>query len=179
MNEKNNIVKFPSKNQTNHVTCAMCGSSKVTTKWLMESFEYGSGEAKVYLEVEIPVHNCGECSFEFTDHSADLLQHEAICRHLGLLTPSEVKAVRKNMSKAEFSRQTGIGGASLNRWEKGAVLQNVAMDNFLYLLSLHGNFKALQERYDNTESMESVSSPFQVIDITDEKMKQRAMVFNL
>ena len=178
MNEKNNIVKFPSKSQSNRVTCAMCGSSQVTTKWQKDRFEYGGGEAKVELEVGIPVHSCAECSFEFTDHSADILQHEAVCRHLGLLTPSEVRAVRSNMSRAEFSRQTGIGEASLNRWEKGVVIQNVAMDNFLYLLSLHGNFETLQERQDNTESIESVSSPFQVIDITDEKMKQRAMAFN-
>ena len=178
MNEKNNIITFPSKSQSNCVTCAMCGSSKVTTKWLKDSFEYGSGEAKVHLEAEIPVHSCAKCSIEFTDHSADLIQHEAVCRHLGLLSPSEVRAVRMSMSKAEFSRRTGIGQASLNRWEKGAVLQNVAMDNFLYLLSLNGNFEALQERQDNTKSIESVSTPFQIIDITDEKMKQRAMAFN-
>ena len=179
MNEKNNIVNFPSRTQEKRVTCAMCGSSKVTTKWLMDSFEYGSDETKVLLEVEIPVHNCGECSFEFTDHSADLLQHEAICRHLGLLSPSEVRAVRMNMSKAKFSRQTGIGEASLNRWEKGVVLQNVAMDNYLYLLKLPGNFEALQDRHDKTDSREAMPSSFQVIDIRDEKMKQRAIAFNL
>lgn len=178
MNEKNNVVNLPSRAQTNRVTCAMCGSSKVTTKLQMDSFEYGSGDTKIILEVEIPVHNCSECLFEFTDHSADLLQHEAVCRHHGLLTPSEVRAVRKNMSRAEFSRQTGIGEASLNRWENGAVIQNVAMDNYLYLLRLHGNFEALQERHDNTESMEFVPSSFQVLDIRDEKMKQRARGFN-
>lgn len=178
MNEKNKVVNLPSRDQANRVTCAMCGSSEVTTRLEMDSFEYGSGDTKVNLEVEIPVHNCSECSFEFTDHSADLLQHEAVCRHLGLLAPSEVRAVRKSMSRAEFSRQTGIGEASLNRWEKGAVIQNVAMDNYLYLLRAHGNFEALQKRRDSTESMELVPSSFKVLDIRDEKMKQRAMAFN-
>lgn len=179
MNEKNNIVQFPSKTLTIRVTCAMCGSTKVATKWLKDSFEYGSGDATVYLEAEIPVHNCSECSFEFTDHSADMLQHEAVCRHLGLLTPAEVGAVRKNMSRAEFSRQTGIGEASLNRWEKGALLQNVAMDNFLYLLRLPGNFEALQERHNNPKSMESVLSTFQAIDPMDDRLMQRAANFRL
>ena len=156
MNEKNNIVSFPSGTLKKRVTCAMCGTPEVEAKWLKTGFEYGSGDTAVYLEAEIPVYYCTKCSFEFTDHSADMLQHEAVCRYLGLLTPTQVKAVRKNMSRAEFSRQTGIGEASLNRWEKGALLQNVAMDNFLYLLRLPGNLEALQERHNNPESIESV-----------------------
>ena len=179
MNEKNNIVQFPSKPLTNHVTCAMCGSLKVATKLSKDSFEYGSGDAAVYLEVEIPVHNCTDCSFEFTDHSADMIRHEAVCRHLGLLTPAEVGAVRKNVSKAKFSRQTGIGQASLNRWEKGTLIQNVAMDNFLYLLRLPGNLEALQQRHDNPNSMESGLSTFRIIDIMDERLMQRAANFRL
>lgn len=179
MNEKNNIVKFPSKTLADRVTCAVCGSSKVTTKWLKDRFEYGSGDTAVYLEVEIPVHSCVECSFEFTDQSADLLQHEAICRHLRLLTPLEVRAVRQNMSRAEFSRQTGIGEASLNRWEKGTHFQNVAMDNFLYLLRSNRNLESLRKRNDKSEDMEAVPSTFQAIDPNDERLMQKAVDFCL
>lgn len=84
MNEKNNIVPLPSETLTNRVTCGMCGSSRVATKWVKDRFEYGSGDTMVYLEVEIPVYSCAECSFMFTDHRADTLQHEAVCRYLGV-----------------------------------------------------------------------------------------------
>lgn len=87
MNEKNNVVYLPPEKAVNRVTCAMCGSSEIMTKWIMDGFDYGSGDKTVYLEVEIPVHVCADCSFEFTGHSADELQHEAVCRYLELLNP--------------------------------------------------------------------------------------------
>ena len=109
-----------------------------------DSFEYGS----VFLNATITVHSCAECSFEFTGEGADSARHESVCRHLGLLTPAEVRNIRKDMSmsKAELARQTGISEASLSRWERGYLLQNTAMDNFLYLLSLPGNLEALRKK---------------------------------
>jgi len=142
MNKDSNVIPFSKET----VTCAMCGSSDVKTHQIEDSFEYGNGDSRVFLSALIPVHSCSECSFEFTDNKADELRHEAVCRHLGILTPREIRDVRKNMSKAEFSRQTGIGEASLGRWERGFLLQNIAMDNFLYLLNLPGNLDSLQRR---------------------------------
>ena len=169
MNKNGKIIPFAKEN----VTCAMCESSDVKTKQIEDSFEYGSGDSRVFLNAVIPVHNCVKCSFEFTGNKADDLRHEAVCRHLGLLTPEEVRSVRNNMSKAEFSRQTGIGEASLSRWERGSLIQNVAMDKFLYLLSLPGNLEALQNRTSASEHMES-EPVFRCIDITDTLMEQKA-----
>ena len=169
MNKNSKVVPFSKEN----ITCAMCGSSNVKTRQIKDNFEYGSGNSRIFLNAVIPVHSCVKCSFEFTGNKADDLRHEAVCHHLGLLTPEEVCSVRNNMSKAEFSRQTGIGEASLSRWERGSLIQNVAMDKFLYLLSLPGNLEALENRDNASERIES-ESVFRCIDITDTLMEQKA-----
>lgn len=169
MNKNSKIIPFSKET----ITCAMCGSSNVKTRQVKDSFEYGSGDSRVFLNADIPVHSCVKCSFEFTGNKADDLRHEAVCRHLGLLTPEEVRSVRNNMSKAEFSRQTGIGEASLSRWERGSVIQNVAMDKFLYLLSLTGNLEALKNRTSASKRLKS-ESVFRCIDITDTLIEQKA-----
>jgi hypothetical protein len=50
------------------------------------------------------------------------------------------------MSRAEFSRLTRIGEASLGRWEKGLLIQNHAHDQFLYLLKFPENVARLRDR---------------------------------
>ncbi len=146
------------------VTCVVCESSNVETKQVDDSFEYGS----VFLNATITVHSCAECSFEFTGKGADSARHESVCRHLGLLTPAEMRSIRKemSMSKAELARQTGISEASLSRWEGGRLLQNAAMDNFLYLLSMPGNLEILRKR--RSDSPERVEPIFRNIPSMEE-----------
>ena len=152
-------------------TCVVCGSSNVETKQVDDSFEYGS----VFLNATITVHSCTECSFEFTGEGADSARHESVCHHLGLLTPTEVHNIRKDMSmsKAEFARQTGIGEASLSRWERGYLLQSAAMDNLLYLLSLPGNLEALRRRRNAPEHVEPESGFRCIVDINTLRKQQK------
>ncbi len=65
------------------------------------------------------------------------MRHEAVCRHLGLLTPAEIRGLREryNLSRAAFARMTGFGDATLARWEKGEVVQNASSDRYLRLLT--------------------------------------------
>ena len=56
--------------------------------------------------------------------------------------------LRKNltMSVIEFSEFTGIGTASLTRWENGAVIQSKAMDNLLFLNLFESHRRLLAEK---------------------------------
>jgi putative zinc finger/helix-turn-helix YgiT family protein len=129
--------------------CFNCGSNHIATRMVTETFQYGSGAKAAELQVSIPVRQCGECGFEYTDSEADDLRHETVCRHLGVMTPAEVVALRKryNVSRAEFAERTRIGEASLARWETGELIQNAANDNYLYLLSFPENFQRVVERH--------------------------------
>ncbi len=49
------------------------------------------------------------------------------------------------MTQARFAEVTGIGDASLNRWEHGLNIQTHAYDRYLRLLALPGIMQHLKE----------------------------------
>ena len=130
------------------IKCPSCGSNRVSTHRQTDLFPYGSGNAAVELSAVIPFRECAECGFEFTDAEAEDARHEAICRHLGVMTPGEVADVRHHyeMTRAAFAERSRIGEASLARWETGQLIQNPANDNYLYLLSFKQNMDRLAWR---------------------------------
>lgn len=97
--------------------------------------------------VRLPVLRCRDCSFEWFDDTAERLRHEAICRHLGVLSPSEIRAIReqRGWSQAKFAELTGLGKASLSRWESGQLIQNAGYDKLLRLLRYSDNLDRLEE----------------------------------
>ena len=117
--------------------CPMCAKSEITTSWDSHAFFYGSGESAVNLTVNIPVRRCEFCEFGYLDEEAEQLKHEAVCEHLGVLSPSEIRRIREGhgMTRARFAQVTGLGEASLNRWENGLTIQTHANDRYLRLLS--------------------------------------------
>ena len=102
-----------------YISCPLCGTDEVTTSWKRHVFEYGSGESAVELSVNVPVRSCASCELEFLDEPAERVKHEAVCKHLGVLSPAEIRQIREDhgMSRASFAQATGLGEASLNRWE--------------------------------------------------------------
>lgn len=118
--------------------CPQCGENSITTYRHLDTFTYGSGDAAATLEVDLPVRRCDACDFEFLDHEGERLRHEAVCRHLGVLTPAEIRDIRRRfgMTRAAFAELTRLGEATLNRWENGSVVQNRANDRYLRILAI-------------------------------------------
>lgn len=117
-------------------SCELCGASGLTTELVRDPFIYGAGEDAVELTAEFPVHTCSQCRVSYTGDVAEIAQHEGVCRHLGVLTPAEIRGLRKRhgLSQAAFARLTGFGEASVARWERGEVIQNTSSDRYLRLL---------------------------------------------
>jgi DNA-binding transcriptional regulator YiaG len=130
------------------VECPSCERRGVRTSIEEQRFPYGAGPDEVVLTARVPVMTCESCGFVFTDDLAEDARHEAVCVHLGVMTPREVLAVRERygMSRAEFARITKIGEASLARWENGALIQNGAHDQYLFLLTHRDNLQRLLNR---------------------------------
>ena len=128
-------------------TCPVCDGSRVTTSWTCHTFDYGSSESAAELSVDVPVHRCDACEFEFLDATAERLKHEAVCEHLGVLSPAAIRRIREahRMSRPQFAHVTGLGEATLNRWENGLNIQNHGNDRYLRLLKLPGTIRWLQE----------------------------------
>lgn len=139
--------RIPSKQKV--FECPDCGSTQVETKLAVDRFDYGSGDNIVELEALVPFRKCSNCGFEYTDYEAEDKRHEAICRHLGVMPPAEVVALRKqyDLSRVQFAEKTHIGVASLARWETGEIIQNAANDSYLFLLGFPDNMRRLETRY--------------------------------
>ncbi len=137
---------FP--NARERLICPDCGSSNIKTCQKDYIFPYGSGGNKVELVANVPVRTCSDCGFSFLDSAAEDICHKAVCQHLGVMTPSQIKDLRNlyGLTQAQFSEITKLGEATLSRWERGILIQNQAYDNYLYLLGFRKNFDVLRSR---------------------------------
>lgn len=142
------MVERESDTPSLELQCPNCGKRSLSTVLETEKIIYGSGKDATEIPVQLPVRTCGECGFQYTDEEAEDIRHDAVCRHLGLMTPGEIVALRKrySMTRAEFADITRFGEASLARWETGQLIQNAANDQLLYLLSFESNVERLQKR---------------------------------
>jgi len=111
-------------------TCALCDSKSATLSIKKQQFAYRDGAKEVLLIADVPVWSCSACGEEYTADGAEEAQHNAVCHYLGRLTPDEIVALRKRLglTQAALAEQTGIGIASIKRWENGTVIQNASLD---------------------------------------------------
>jgi putative zinc finger/helix-turn-helix YgiT family protein len=130
--------------------CPECGSTELTTRIEEEKFRYGSGKAAVQLEAIVPITECDRCNYVFYPAGAEEAKHKAVCQYLGVMPPDQIAAIRHSlgMTRAELSELTGLGEATIGRWERGAVIQNVANDQYLFLLGFSDNVDRLRRRND-------------------------------
>jgi putative zinc finger/helix-turn-helix YgiT family protein len=85
----------------------------------------------------VPLEKCTNCGETFRGPEAARLHHEAVCRTFGFLSPREITDLREKslrLTQEEFAQLTGIGLATISRWERGRLIQNRAMDRYLRLL---------------------------------------------
>jgi HTH-type transcriptional regulator/antitoxin MqsA len=119
--------------------CPNCGHTPLLDETVTDRFEYrGEGEEPLTIESQdVPVQVCPNCGEKYFGPAAVRVRHAAVSRALGLLTPQEIQAIRERFgpTQAEFARLTGIGEATISRWERGRVLPNRAMDRYLRLLA--------------------------------------------
>lgn len=162
---KNYRIKSKHIDSKGVFVCADCGSSNVETYEEDYTFAYGIGESIVKLTDRIPIRKCSDCDFSFRDCVADDICHEAVCRHLGVMTPRQIKSLREQyeLTQAEFSEVTKLGEATLSRWERGIVIQNEAYDNYLYLLGFTENLERVRN-HERTGNMEE--SPVESVETT-------------
>ena len=159
--------------------CPMCGDSGVTTSWNRHTFDYGTGDSAVELTVSVQVRRCDTCEFEYLDETAERLKHEAVCQHLGVLPPTEIRRIREDlrMTRARFSQVTGLGEASLNRWENGLTVQTHANDRYLRLVARPGIMRQLEELVAIETPLQPVAAPignrFRMLEVTDALLKEQ------
>jgi putative zinc finger/helix-turn-helix YgiT family protein len=117
--------------------CASCGEQALEAREIEDEFEYGpEGERITVVAHAVPVLVCAKCGETLYGPEAARVRHRAICAALHLLSPEEIKALRERLGPSQegFAELTGIGVATLSRWERGRLLQTRALDRYLRLL---------------------------------------------
>jgi len=160
--------------------CGECGSERIKTSREVYKFPYGVGTDTVELSCEVPVRKCADCGFSFIDGDAEDICHKEVCKHLGVMTPSQIKALRGlyELTQAKFSEITKLGEATLSRWERGVVIQNQAYDNYLYLLGFKENLQKIQRRKESIGKMEtsieeSERPQFRELEVNEEVLQKQ------
>jgi putative zinc finger/helix-turn-helix YgiT family protein len=142
----------------NDERCPDC-DGLVQTEHVLHRFTYGVGRDATDIECMLPIRACRTCGAEYVDEEGEAIRHEAVCRHLGVLTPREVQRLREQYgTQSAFAALTGIGEASLSRWETGASIQSKAYDNYLRLLQRPENIRSLVLRQNSPIRREQRSS---------------------
>jgi putative zinc finger/helix-turn-helix YgiT family protein len=130
--------------------CPNCGHTPLRDEVVTDRFEYrADGEEPLTVEArDVPSQVCPNCGERYFGPAAVRAQHAAVSRALGLLTPEEIQAIRERLgpTQADFARLTGIGEATISRWERGRMLPNKAMDRYLRLLDGNRANVALLEK---------------------------------
>src|SRR5207302_1310425 len=117
--------------------CPSCGYQPLEARQIRDEFEYGPDDERITIVAEaVPVLACPACGEILYGPEAAGVRHQAVCRALHLLSPAEIKALRERLGpdQEDFAWLTGIGVATLSRWERGRLLQTRALDRYLRLL---------------------------------------------
>ena len=127
-------------------TCPDCDGSEITFSMVNHRFIYGPTESGAELSATVKVYKCEICDFEYLDGSGMMAEHAAICRHLGVLSPDEIRKIRGKygMTRAKFAQITALDEALVNKLEKGSIFQTLANDRYLRLLSYSENMQRLE-----------------------------------
>lgn len=140
---QSDVVEHDSREQ-----CPNCDGHSLIEQVKEQSFAYGSPGDQANLTASMPVFTCKDCGYEFFDERGEAARHAAVCRHLGVHTPEEIRHVRESsgLSRAEFCQLTGFGSASLQRWEAGLVVPSASSDRLIFLLRNAENVEQLRRR---------------------------------
>jgi putative zinc finger/helix-turn-helix YgiT family protein len=117
-------------------TCPFC-DAPVQVRLVRGTIPYTTPHGTVVLNAEVPYEICAACGHEGFGETGERVRTEVVYRYLGRLAPREIVAIRENLNltQAAFADLLGVGRASLERWERGGVMQNQSMDNLIRLMS--------------------------------------------
>ena len=160
--------------------CARCGAAGVDTTAQRHTFTYGAGEAAADLTVHLPVRRCATCGFEFLDRESERIKLETICEHLGILSPSGIRRIRESygMTQAAFAETTGLGTATLVRWENGSMNHTRAYDRYMRLLEspevMGRLIRLVQSPRSSADVVKTGDRRFRVRTATDDVRRQQS-----
>jgi putative zinc finger/helix-turn-helix YgiT family protein len=158
--------------EDNEALCPQCGEPRLESVQVEETFDHGGRKKPIRVTARLSVKRCRNCAFVFEDWQTERARHRAACAQVGVQSPDEIRSIRNSyeLSQKEFARLTRLGAATLNRWERGHLIQNGAYDDYLYLLRFPENLERLKDR--RRPGGQADNKRFPNLQLTAEKRRQ-------
>jgi DNA-binding transcriptional regulator YiaG len=109
--------------------------------------KYDGGTYQVLVD-NMPEWHCRDCDVSVVDEESDPFLQAALRKHIGLLSPEQIRAGLKKLklSQEKFAEQLGCAAETVSRWLNGAVLQSRTYDRFM---RVYFQFPEVRGRLDN------------------------------
>lgn len=123
--------------------CPECGYKELieTDKPMTEEFKGEQITVEGITRFECP--QCGEYVI-FADQGIKLSEilYDEYRKRTGLLSPSEIKAIRKKYgwTQVEFEKILGVASPTVSRWESNRVIQTKVADNLMRAIRQNESF---------------------------------------
>ena len=144
-------------------TCPVCDAGTLKAHRYSDEFEYRGRTLKVD---DLECWLCPACSADpiFPDQARrnHARYQDARRKSCGLLTGDEIAAIRKQLALTQSQAALIFGGGSnaFSKYERGDVIQSVAMDRLLRLASQNrATFEELKQLATNGEQRARPASP--------------------
>ena len=143
--------------------CPNC--EKETEQQLIEKDENINIRGEI-VPIRMEYHHCEECNMDFEiprpDYDPLDMAFQEYRRRKGMVQPEEIRRFRKELglTQKELSEILGIGIATLNRYENGA-LQSESHDQMIRFSMVPANFLQLLEEKSQVVSQEARNRIFQ------------------
>jgi len=118
----------------NSIRCPICDKGTLVSRQGEFVTEVKCGAEKKELRVgNISWDECDACGEKIFDDDAMRQISDAKYEAVGLLTPSELKEIRKKLgyTQEQMAAFLGIGNKTYCRWENGASIQTKSMDTLI------------------------------------------------
>lgn len=113
--------------------CDDCGGDAYDAVVRKEMTVKHEGKQHLIVVDDLPVLRCEKCGELFGDNRTDSRIQEALCQHLGVLTPAEILRSRGfwGLTQADVARDTGLAVETISRWENCQQVPTRANDKLL------------------------------------------------
>jgi putative zinc finger/helix-turn-helix YgiT family protein len=118
----------------NSIKCPICDKGTLRSRQGEFVTEVKSGTARKELRIgNISWEECDSCGEKIFDDDAMKKICDARYEAIGLLTPSELKEIRKKLgyTQEQMAAFLGIGNKTYCRWENGTSIQTKSMDTLI------------------------------------------------
>lgn len=116
--------------------CPICGIGTLMGAQVERSFEYGVGDMRVPASASVLVLLCDSCGSQVDAPETASQMEDAGRRAIGMMVGEDFRVFRESLSLSlrDMSRMTGIGTATLTRWESGRLRPNRSLDLLIQIL---------------------------------------------